>query len=91
VLEIGTLGEHSTLWLVGAAGGRAGGESRVQPHHADVACANPASAGVGDLVEIRIGDAWVSLAAMIDAGTEPLDLAFIDPIGSRTPSTARRS
>lgn len=79
VLEVGTLGGYSTLWLARALPD----DGRVvslefNPHHADVARSNLASAGVGDRVDIRVGDARVTLAALIDADAEPFDLAFID-------------
>ena len=79
VLEIGTLGGYSTLWLARAL--PEGGQLlslEFNPHHADVARANLASAGVEDRVDIRVGDARVTLAALMDGDTAPFDLAFID-------------
>src|ERR1700728_2360220 len=62
ILEIGTLGAFSTIWLAGGAGP----DGRVvtleyEPKHADVARANLDRAGVGDRVEIRVGAALDSL------------------------------
>ncbi|HLS77046.1 MAG TPA: O-methyltransferase [Nocardia sp.] len=77
VLEIGTLGGFSTLWLARAVGER----GRVvtleyEPRHAEVARANLDVAGVGERVEIRVGAALESLPAL--TGEEPFDLVFID-------------
>jgi len=77
VLEIGTLGGYSTIWLA-----RAVGESgrvitlEYEPRHAEVARANLDSAGVGDRVEIRVGPALESLPGLADEG--PFDLVFVD-------------
>jgi predicted O-methyltransferase YrrM len=79
ILEIGTLGGYSTIWLARAI--RSPGTLitlELDPHHAEVARSNLARAGVGDLVDIRIGLAADSLAALADAGPEPFDLVFID-------------
>jgi predicted O-methyltransferase YrrM len=75
VLEIGTLGGYSTLWLARAVGA----DGRVvtlelQPRNADVARANLARAGVGDRVEVRVGAALDLLPAV----EGPFDLIFID-------------
>ncbi len=79
VLEIGTLGGYSTLWLARALPKDGQVVSlEFNPHHADVARANLASAGVGGRVEIRVGDAHASLAALIERDVAPFDLAFID-------------
>jgi predicted O-methyltransferase YrrM len=79
ILEIGTLGGYSTIWLARAI--RSPGvliTLELDPHHAQVARSNLDRAGVGDLVEIRTGPAAESLAALADAGPEPFDLVFID-------------
>ena len=76
ILEIGTLGGYSTLWLLRALPG----DGRLvtlelEPHHATVARAN-----IGDdpRVEIRVGAAAETLAAMTAAGAGGFDLVFID-------------
>jgi predicted O-methyltransferase YrrM len=79
VLEIGTLGGYSTLWLARALPE----EGRVvtlelDPHHADVAHENLRNAGVLDRVEICLGRAADSLAALVEGGAVPFDLIFID-------------
>ena len=58
ILEIGTLGGYSTIWL--ARGLVPGGRLvtlEYSPKHADVARTNLARAGVGDMVEVRVGRA----------------------------------
>jgi predicted O-methyltransferase YrrM len=79
ILEIGTLGGYSTIWLARALG--ADGKLitlELEPHHADIARINIDRAGLGPLVEIRTGPAADSLRALIDEGVEPFDFVFID-------------
>jgi predicted O-methyltransferase YrrM len=79
VLEIGTLGGYSTIWLARAV--PANGfvvTLELNPRHAEIARANLAFAGVDDRVEVRVGSASDSLRAMHDAAEEPFDLIFID-------------
>ncbi|UGA37495.1 class I SAM-dependent methyltransferase [Chromobacterium haemolyticum] len=77
VLEIGTLGGYSTIWLARALppGGRVV-TLEANPAHADTARANLAAAGVAEKVELREGPALDSLPLL--AGGEPFDLIFID-------------
>lgn len=79
ILEIGTLGGYSTIWLARAlpAVGRLV-TLELEAHHAEVARGNIARAGLADRVELRIGPAIESLEAMIAAGEPPFDLVFID-------------
>jgi predicted O-methyltransferase YrrM len=75
ILEIGTLGGYSTIWLARAL--PAGGElttCEFNPVHAEVAAANIAHAGFGDRVDIRVGAALDTLATL----TGPYDFVFID-------------
>ena len=75
ILEIGTLGGYSTIWLARAL--PADGElvtCEINPHHAEVAAANLARAGVAAVVDIRVGPALHTLAGL----EGPFDLAFID-------------
>jgi predicted O-methyltransferase YrrM len=79
VLEIGTLGGFSTLWLARAVGP----EGRVitleyERKHADVAAANLERKGVADRVEIRVGAALDTLPILAEEQPEPFDLVFID-------------
>ncbi|MET2714161.1 O-methyltransferase [Streptomyces harbinensis] len=81
ILEIGTLGGYSTIWL-----GRAlpqDGSGRLitleyDPVFADVARRNLYRAGLAETVEVRVGAALDSLAALVAEGTEPFDLVFLD-------------
>lgn len=85
ILEIGTLGGYSTLWLARALpeGGRLV-TLELDPHHAAVARANLDAAGVGNSVEVVIGPALESLAAL--PSVPPFDLVFIDADKPSNPS-----
>ena len=79
ILEIGTLGGYSTIWL--ARGLRAGGHLitlEVDPKHAEVAQLNVARAGLQDVVEVRIGNAVEILPKLSAERRGPFDLIFID-------------
>lgn len=79
ILEIGTLGGYSTTWLGRAlpAGGRVT-TLEFDPKHAATARGNLAAAGLEGVVEIRVGDAAVSMREMIESGEPPFDFIFID-------------
>ena len=79
VLEVGTLGGYSTIWLARALPpvGRLI-TLELDPRHAEVARANVAQAHLGGLVEVRVGDAAESLRALHAQGATPFDLIFID-------------
>jgi predicted O-methyltransferase YrrM len=79
ILEVGTLGGYSTIWLARALpeGGRLV-TLELDPKHAAVAQGNLNRAGVDDKVTIRIGPALDSLKALAGEGLPPFDLAFID-------------
>jgi len=79
VLEIGTLGGYSTLWMARALpkGGRLV-SLEYDALHATVARENIEAAGFSDLVEVRIGRAIDSLAQLHAEGLYPFDLIFID-------------
>jgi len=79
ILEIGTLGGYSTIWLARALP-RDGSlvTLELEPHHAEVARSNIDRAGLGAVVDIRVGPAATSLQDLIDMGTEPFDFIFID-------------
>ena len=79
VLEIGTLGAYSTIWLARALPP----EGRVltleyEARHAAVARGNLARAGLADRVEVRLGDARQLLPQIAANGEGPFDLCFID-------------
>ncbi|MET7702008.1 O-methyltransferase [Streptomyces sp. NPDC005485] len=79
VLEIGTLGGYSTIWLGRAL--PADGHLitfEYDPGHAEVARGNLARAGLDKISEVRVGPALESLAKLADEDPEPYDLVFID-------------
>ncbi|RVD22967.1 O-methyltransferase [Mesorhizobium sp. M4B.F.Ca.ET.017.02.2.1] len=79
VLEIGTLGGYSTIWM--ARGLPVDGKVvtlELDPHHARVARSNFERAGVSDRIDLRIGPALQSLAALSGENAGPFDLVFID-------------
>ncbi len=78
VLEIGTLGGYSTIWLARALpdGGRVI-SLEADPRHAEVARANIARAGLDDRVEVRLGMALDLLPELAERA-EPFDFVFID-------------
>ena len=79
ILEIGTLAGYSTIWLARAlppSGSLVTLELDLR--HAAVARLNLETAGVAGQVEIRVGRAVDTLAAMVAAGEAPFDFVFID-------------
>ncbi|HEX6927346.1 MAG TPA: O-methyltransferase [Longimicrobiaceae bacterium] len=86
ILEIGTLGGYSTIWLARALPP----EGRLitlelEPRHAEVARANLEHAGLTEQVEVRVGRALDSLATIAEEGLAPFDLIFIDADKSSNP------
>ncbi len=79
ILEVGTLGGYSTIWLARALppGGRLV-TLEVDPKHAAVARTNIARAGLSDVVELRLGRALDTLPELATTGYGPFDLTFID-------------
>jgi predicted O-methyltransferase YrrM len=79
ILEIGTLGGYSAIWLARALppGGRLI-TLEVAPKHAEVARANLKRAGVGDVVDVRLGPALETLPELAKEGAGPFDMIFID-------------
>lgn len=79
ILEIGTLGGYSTIWL--ARGLPHDGRLitlEADAHHAEVARKNIAEAGLADRVELRQGAALDTLPKIAADGVGPFDLIFID-------------
>jgi predicted O-methyltransferase YrrM len=79
ILELGTLGGYSTIWL--ARGLPSDGRLvtlELSPDYAEVARANIARAGLDHLVEQRIGPAIETLPELVAEGRGPFDLIFID-------------
>lgn len=79
VLELGTLGGYSTIWLARAlpAGGRLV-TVECDPKHAAVAEKNFERAGLIDKIDLRIGKAIEVLPQLAAEGAGPFDLVFID-------------
>jgi predicted O-methyltransferase YrrM len=79
ILEIGTLGAYSTIWLARAlpATGRLV-TLEVSEHHASVAARNLEIAGVRGSVDLRVGKALDILPVLQAEGAGPFDLSFID-------------
>lgn len=94
VLEVGTLGGYSSIWL-----GRAialAGEGRLislelDPHYADVARGNIERAGLGALVEVQVGPAIDSLDRLVREGGERFEMVFIDADKQSTPAYFERA
>ncbi len=86
ILEVGTLGGYSTIWL-----GRALSPQghlvtlEINPQHADVAVGNIRRAGLSNVVEVRVGPALESLARLAAERSGPFDLIFIDADKPGTP------
>jgi len=79
VLEIGTLGAYSSIWMARALGtGSRLVTIEFSPEHARVARHNIDAAGLGDVIELRQGRAVDVLPAIEAEGAAPFDLVFID-------------
>jgi predicted O-methyltransferase YrrM len=79
ILEVGTLGGYSTIWL--ARGLAPGGRLitlELNPQYAAVARENLRCAGLADVVELRLGPAAESLRQLAAEGSKPFDLIFLD-------------
>lgn len=92
ILEVGTLGGYSAIWL-----GRALPQDgtlitlELDPKHAEVARGNLARAGLGKVAQVRVGRAADSLAALVEEAVEPFDLVFIDADKPSNPEYFRRA
>lgn len=79
ILELGTLGGYSTIWLARALPGNGRLITlEVQPKHAEVARSDIARAGLSDRVELRLGPALDTLQQLATEARGPFDLIFID-------------
>ena len=79
VLEIGTLGAYSTIWIARTL--PPGGKLitlEANPKYAEVASANIARAGLAEVVDLRLGRALDTLPQIADEGHGPFDMIFID-------------
>jgi predicted O-methyltransferase YrrM len=86
VLELGTLGGYSTIWLARAlpADGRLI-TLELNADYARVAAANIERAGLAGLIKIEVGPALEGLRRLVAEGAGPFDLVFIDADKQRTP------
>jgi predicted O-methyltransferase YrrM len=87
VLELGTLGGYSTIWLARAL--PADGHLltlEANPNYAKVAQANIARAGLGGIVDLRVGPALETLPHLAEKGLGPFDAIFIDADKQNNPS-----
>ena len=79
ILEIGTLGGYSTIWLARALPARGTLVTlEYDPRHAAVAQANIARAGLAERVTVHVGAALDTLPKLEAAGAGPFDFAFVD-------------
>jgi len=86
ILEIGTLGGYSTIWLARAI--PRGGHVitlEADQKHADVARSNFARADLSDVIELRLGRGLDTLPHIVAEGRGPFDLVFIDANKSEMP------
>jgi predicted O-methyltransferase YrrM len=88
ILEIGTLGGYSTIWLARALPANGGRliTLEAEPKHAEVARANIARAGLAEIVDLRLGPAIEALPQLLSEGQGPFDLIFIDADKANTPN-----
>jgi predicted O-methyltransferase YrrM len=86
VLEVGTLGGYSTIWLARALPDD--GEVvtlELNPRYAEVATANAERAGLAGLIKVKVGPALDSLRSLVAEHADPFDLVFIDADKQSTP------
>ena len=86
ILEIGTLGGYSTIWMARAL--PANGKLitlEIDQKHADVALANFQRCGLEDRIQIKMGKALDTLPQLLENGDGPFDMIFID--ADKTPYT----
>jgi predicted O-methyltransferase YrrM len=87
ILEFGTLGGYSAILMARAL--PADGHLitlEAKPAYAEVARQSIERAGVGELIEVRVGPALEALPVLDEEGTEPFDLVFIDADKVNTPN-----
>jgi predicted O-methyltransferase YrrM len=87
ILEVGTLGGYSTIWLARAL--PEDGQLvtlELNPRYAELATANAELAGLAGLIKIEVGPALESLRRLLAEGAAPFDLVFIDADKQSTPA-----
>lgn len=92
ILEIGTLGGYSTIWLARSLPS----DGRVitleaDPRYAAVASKNIAKANLSNIVEVKVGKATDTLADLVESGALPFDFIFIDADKPSNPDYLRWS
>lgn len=79
ILEVGTLGGYSTIWLARALPDDGSVVTlELEPRHAEVARSNFTRAGLGGRIDLRLGPALESLAALAAQRVAPFDFVFLD-------------
>lgn len=78
ILEVGTLGGYSTIWLARAVGDGRVITLEIDARHAAVAVANFERAGLSDRIDLRLGPALDTLPRLEREGAGPFDFVFID-------------
>jgi predicted O-methyltransferase YrrM len=92
ILEIGTLGGYSTIWLARALPPDGALVTlEIDPEHAAVARENLAAARLGELVTIEVAPALQTLDRLVASGAQPFDMIFIDADKPNNPSYLRRA
>jgi predicted O-methyltransferase YrrM len=90
ILEIGTLGGYSALWMARGLSMSGTGGSIItlekDPQTAFIARQSIQAADAEHLVEVRVGEAAETMKAMVQDGTEPFDLVFIDADRANLPT-----
>ncbi len=87
VLEIGTLGGYSTIWLARAVGyGGSVVTLEVDPVHAEVARKNFVRAALEKVIDLRVGNALDTLPRLAAERNGPFDLVFIDADKANIPA-----
>jgi predicted O-methyltransferase YrrM len=91
ILEVGTLGGYSAIWMARALPPDGALVSlEIDPEHADVARANLAAAGLGGVATIEVGPALDTLDRLIAQHAAPFDLIFIDADKENNPNYLER-
>jgi predicted O-methyltransferase YrrM len=92
ILEIGTLGGYSAIWLARALPHDGALITlEIDPEHAEVASENLAAAALGELVTVELGPALQTLDRLIASGAQPFDMFFIDADKENNANYIRRA
>jgi predicted O-methyltransferase YrrM len=92
ILEIGTLGGYSAIWMARALPSDGALISlEIDPEHAAVARANLAAAGLGNVATVEVGPALQTLDRLVAQEVPPFDLIFIDADKQNNPNYLARA